>query len=226
MKECIADERSACQDRVDRQAFKDKVEWSQRQQVRDGALRHEISGWLEVIMMERDIEIFHVVQPLLLQAIIADLEESSQEKSDNQEVVIRKLMRRKSKRETKAIWSEIRNGVLRRTNSVEDISDNIIDNDQDIVATKHKVIQRQDQRPRVRHSSEGNYDDVTTAAAVAVNKKQNDDETGTDNVYENVTFFQGSAKFGDSGKKCLNGMNSSDNFNSDIHKFISHHASR
>ena len=49
MKECIADERSACQDRVDRQAFKDKVEWSQRQQVRDGALRHEISGWLEVI---------------------------------------------------------------------------------------------------------------------------------------------------------------------------------
>ena len=133
-------------------------------------------------------------------------------------------MRRKSKRETKAIWSEIRNGVLRRTNSVEDISDNIIDNDQDI-KQKVPVIQRQD-RPRVRHSSEGNYDDVTTAAAAAVNTKQNDDETGTDNVYENVTFFQGSAKFGDNGKKCLNGMNSSDNFNSDIHKFISHHASR
>ena len=34
-------------------------------------------------------------------------------------------MRRKSKRETKAIWSEIRAGVLRRTNSVEDVSDNI-----------------------------------------------------------------------------------------------------
>ena len=221
MKECIADERSACQDRVDRQAFKDKVEWSHRQQVRDGALRHEISGWLEVIMMQwRDIEIFHVVQPLLLQAIIADLEES-QEKSDNQEVVIRKLMRRKSKRETKAIWSEIRNGVLRRTNSVEDISDNIIDNDQD--ATEHnKVIQRQD-RPRVRHSSEGNYDDVT--AATVVNKPN--DETGTDeNVYENVTFFQGSAKFGDNSKKCINGMNTGDNFNSDIHKFISHHTSR
>jgi len=200
MKECIADERSACQDRVDRQAFKEKVEWSHRQQVRDGALRHEISGWLE--------------------AIIADLEES-QEKSDNQEVVIRKLMRRKSKRETKAIWSEIRNGVLRRTNSVEDISDNIIDNDQD--ATEHnKVIQRQD-RPRVRHSSEGNYDDVT--AATVVNNPN--DETGTDeNVYENVTFFQGSAKFGDNSKKCINGMNTGDNFNSDIHKFISHHTSR
>ena len=30
-------------------------------------------------------------------------------------------MRRKSKRETKAIWSEIRAGVLRRTNSVEEL---------------------------------------------------------------------------------------------------------
>merc|ERR1719471_908599 len=145
------------------------MEATSRHQHRDNQLKVEISGWL--------------------QAIISDLEEGHEEVEERQkqEVVIRKLMRRKSKRETKAIWSEIRNGVLRRTNSVEDISDNIIDNDQD--ATEHnKVIQRQD-RPRVRHSSEGNYDDVT--AATVVNKPN--DETGTDeNVYENVTFFQGS----------------------------------
>ena len=48
MKEQLADERSACQDRVDRQTFKERQDWSNRQEVRDGALRQEISGWLQV----------------------------------------------------------------------------------------------------------------------------------------------------------------------------------
>ena len=47
MKECLAEERSACQDRVDRQAFRERLEWSQRQELRDGVLKHEISDWLE-----------------------------------------------------------------------------------------------------------------------------------------------------------------------------------
>ena len=121
-----------------------------------------------------------------VQAIISDLEESQGEERQKQDVVIRKLMRRKSKRETAAIWSEIRNGVLRRTNSVEDLS-------QGGEAGKTKdAPAATEQRPksRVRHHSDGNYDDVSLVATEAQAK------TGVEeNVYENVSFFQGSAQF-------------------------------
>ena len=132
-------------------------------------------------------------------------------------------MRRKSKRETKAIWSEIRNGVLRRTNSVEDISENVDMTRDNVIKDNGDIVNN---RVRVRHNSEGgHYDDlnhvtVAPVAPVAADK----DESGTDNVYENVTFFQGSAKFGD--KKCNSRINNYDNLNSDIQKFISHHATR
>ena len=105
------------------------------------------------------------------------------EQRQKQEVVIRKLMRRKSKRETKAIWSEIRNGVLRRTNSVEDVSEELETGKTEVAAVQTKV------SPRVRHNSDGHYDDVKI-----INQK------AEDNVYENVTFFQGSAKFGQTTK--------------------------
>ena len=50
MKEQLADERSACQDRVDRQTFKERQDWSLRQEAREGVLKQEISGWLQVMI--------------------------------------------------------------------------------------------------------------------------------------------------------------------------------
>ena len=101
-------------------------------------------------------------------------------------MVIRKLMRRKSKRETKAIWSEIRNGVLRRTNSVEDLGEALETEITEIKPVKVGA------GPRLRHNSDGHYDDVKIGM-----------ERVEDNVYENVTFFQGSAKFGQTTKTCV-----------------------
>ena len=139
-------------------------------------------------------------------------------------------MRRKSKRETKASWSEIRNGVLRRSNSEEEIviNDGL---DKKQVNSSDETSASRGQRERVRHCSDGHYDDVNTSGLCQVTcpaaTGAGDDETGTDNVYENVTFFQGSAKFGDKRKNNAIEMNSSyHNYNSDIHKFISHHSSR
>ena len=163
------------------------------------------------------MQYFHVNNNVMYQAIIADLDQRQEAQRSNQDVVIRKLMRRKSKRETKAIWSEIRNGVLRRTNSVEDVSENVGLTPDNVIKDNGDFVNN---CSRVRHNSEGgHYDDlahVTVAAPVTTDK----DESGTDNVYENVTFFQGSAKFGD--KKCNSRINNYDNLNSDIQKFISH----
>ena len=87
----------------------------------------------------------------------------------------------------------------------------------------------------MRHNSEGgscsdvkNVKNKNTALTVV---ESHQEESGTDNVYENVTFFQGYAKFGDIRKNpCKNSAASQiskcDNFNSDIQKFISHHATR
>ena len=119
-----------------------------------------------------------------LQAIISDLEETQGEERQKQDVVIRKLMRRKSKRETAAIWSEIRNGVLRPANSVEDLSQGGETRKTDVPSVERRP------KTRVRHLSDGNYDDVSLVKT----------ETQTlpateDNVYENVSFFQGSSQF-------------------------------
>ena len=132
-----------------------------------------------------------------LQAIISDLEESQGQQRQKQDVVIRKLMRRKSKRETAAIWSEIRNGVLRRTNSVEDLSQEGEQKKTEVPPVEQRA------KTRVRHHSEGNYDDVSlvkTGGQDSVRELQT--RTGVeDNVYENVSFFQGSAQFGQGGEK-------------------------
>ena len=125
-----------------------------------------------------------------VQAIISDLEESQGEERQKQDVVIRKLMRRKSKRETAAIWSEIRNGVLRPANSVEDLSQGgEAGKTGDVPAGREQTERRP--KSRVRHLSEGNYDDVSLV------KTEAQARTGVEeNVYENVSFFQGSAQFG------------------------------
>ena len=108
-------------------------------------------------------------------------------------------MRRKSKRETAAIWSEIRNGVLRRTNSVEDLSQE--------GGTKKPDVLAKERRPqtRVRHHSDGNYDDVSPLKTDAEDNVRVLKTTTSveDNVYENVSFFQGSAQFGQRGQSDL-----------------------
>ena len=99
-------------------------------------------------------------------------------------------MRRKSKRETAAIWSEIRNGVLRPANSVEDLSQAGETRKTDVAAVERRP------KSRVRHLSEGNYDDVSLVKTDAQTRPGVED-----NVYENVSFFQGSAQFGQGGEK-------------------------
>ena len=202
MKESLAEERGSCQERLDRRLARARLERGARSEARDAQLRTEIAGWLE--------------------AIITDLEHGrGEQQNPDQEVVIRKLMRRKSKRETKAIWSEIRAGVLRRTNSVEELCEAAT-----ATTPAPAPASTAPARARVRHNSEGNYAEVSAAAAAAAGGLQCD-EPGTDNnVYENVTFFQGAAKFGDKRKNAAIEMNSYHNCNADIHKFISHHSSR
>ena len=144
-----------------------------------------------------------------VQAIISDLEENQGEERQKQDVVIRKLMRRKSKRETAAIWSEIRNGVLRRTNSVEDLSQGGEKRKTEVAPVERRP------RTRVRHLSDGNYDDVSlvktdaqdnvrvlrTTTSVEDNVRAVKTTTGVeDNVYENISFFQGSAQFSQTGQ--------------------------
>ena len=144
-----------------------------------------------------------------MQAIISDLEETQGEERQKQDVVIRKLMRRKSKRETAAIWSEIRNGVLRRTNSVEDLSQGGEKRKTEVAPVERRP------RTRVRHLSDGNYDDVSlvktdaqdnvrvlrTTTSVEDNVRAVKTTTGVeDNVYENISFFQGSAQFIQTGQ--------------------------
>ena len=206
MKESLAEERGSCQERLDRRLARARLERGARSEARDAQLRTEIAGWLE--------------------AIITDLEHGrGEQQNPDQEVVIRKLMRRKSKRETKAIWSEIRAGVLRRTNSVEELCEAATATATIPAPASTALASTTLARARVRHNSEGNYAEVSAAAAAAGGLQC--DEPGTDNnVYENVTFFQGAAKFGDKRKNAAIEMNSYHNCNADIHKFISHHSSR
>ena len=48
MKESFAEERTACQDRLERRAVRERLESSHRQHSRDLSLQQEISGWLQV----------------------------------------------------------------------------------------------------------------------------------------------------------------------------------
>ena len=48
IKESLAEERTACQERLDRRAVRDRLEAASRHQHRDHMLRLEISGWLQV----------------------------------------------------------------------------------------------------------------------------------------------------------------------------------
>jgi len=197
MKECFAEERTNCQDRVDRQSFKDRVDFEKSQSHRDIILRSDISSWL--------------------QAMISDIERKDRDVQGENKAVMRKIMRKKSTRETKAIWSEIRNGTLRRSNSLElmtDICDDVLSADNEVEAQKpaeenckiihglrisNKPLTQKPidgaNKPRVRHNSEGNYDDVSVMQETMLQAAGQSGIHDTDNVYENVTFFNGSVKF-------------------------------
>lgn len=202
MKECFAEERTNCQDRVDRQSFKDKVDFEKGQSHRDIILRSDISRWL--------------------QAMISDIERKDMDVQGENKAVMRKIMRKKSTRETKAIWSEIRNGTLRRSNSLElmtDICDDVLSdhNEAEIqkpseenckiihglrISNKPLTQKPKDgvSKPRVRHNSEGNYDDVSVMQETMLQAAGQSGIHDTDNVYENVTFFNGTVKFQGNGK--------------------------
>jgi len=197
MKECFAEERTNCQDRADRQSFKDKVDYEKRQSQRDIILRSDISRWL--------------------QAMISDIERKDRDVQGENKAVMRKIMRKKSTRETKAIWSEIRNGTLRRSNSLElmtDICDDVLSDDnegqvQKPTAENCKIIHglRISNKPlaqkpvqgvnkhRVRHNSEGNYDDVSVMQETMLQAAGQSGINDSDNIYENVTFLNGTIKF-------------------------------
>ena len=57
----------------------------------------------------------------------------------------------------------------------------------------------------MRHNSEGgSCSDVKNVKSTALTlEESHQEESGTENVYENVTFFQGSAKFGQTAKTCV-----------------------
>jgi len=197
MKECFAEERNNCQDRVDRQSFKDKIDFEKGQSHRDIILRSDISSWL--------------------QAMISDIERKDKDVQGENKAVMRKIMRKKSTRETKAIWSEIRNGTLRRSNSLElmtDICDDVLSDDNEQAVQKpseenckivhglrisNKPLTQKPidgvNRPRVRHNSEGNYDDVSVMQETMLQAAGQSGINDTDNVYENVTFFNGTMEF-------------------------------
>ena len=144
---------------------------------------------------------------------------------------MRKLTRRKSRRETRSMISDLKNGTLRRSNSAELISElgesdldsaqgstkqqdrvqvyrglrisdkplevnnnnnnNNINNNKNnnmLSPTEEGCVKREERiRPRIRHNSDGNYDDINimqeTIFSVQSEMKTNPPE---DNIYENL----------------------------------------
>ena len=121
---------------------------------REARLRDEVAGWVG--------------------AVVAELEGAG--------AGVKKLGRRRSRRETRAIWSEIRNGALRRSSSVEQVDEA---SSRLVVGDKpHQVI-----NSRVRRNSEGNYDEIGLVRDSLVHASQ----AGQENIYENINFAEARA---------------------------------
>ena len=120
---------------------------------REARLRDEVAGWVG--------------------AVVAELEGSG--------AGAKKLGRRRSRRETRAIWSEIRNGALRRSSSVEQV---------DETSTRLVVGDTPQQltNTRVRRNSEGNYDEIGLVRDSLVHASQ-----AQENIYENINFAEARA---------------------------------
>merc|ERR1711994_99368 len=102
---------------------------------------------------------------------------------------VRKLGRRRSRRETRAIWSEIRNGALRRSSSVEPVeewtSNKLVVGDRPQMSTSGSG--------RVRRNSEGNYDEIGLVQDSLVHASQGAAVQQQENIYENINFAEARA---------------------------------
>ena len=126
---------------------------------REARLREEVAGWVG--------------------AVVKELEGKG----------VRKLGRRRSRRETRAIWSEIRNGALRRSSSVEQVeewtSNKLVVGDRPQMATSGGG--------RVRRNSEGNYDEIGLVQDSLVHASQGAAVQEQENIYENINFAEARA---------------------------------
>ena len=127
---------------------------------REARLREEVAGWVG--------------------AVVQELEGKG----------VRKLGRRRSRRETRAIWSEIRNGALRRSSSVEQVeewtSSKLVVGDQPQMSTSGSS--------RVRRNSEGNYDEIGLVQDSLVHASQGAAvQQQQENIYENINFAEARA---------------------------------
>ena len=126
---------------------------------REARLREEVAGWVG--------------------AVVKELEGKG----------VRKLGRRRSRRETRAIWSEIRNGALRRSSSVEQVeewtSSKLVVGDRSQMATSGGG--------RVRRNSEGNYDEIGLVQDSLVHASQGAAVQEQENIYENINFAEARA---------------------------------
>ena len=126
---------------------------------REARLREEVAGWVG--------------------AVVQELEGKG----------VRKLGRRRSRRETRAIWSEIRNGALRRSSSVEQVeewtSSKLVVGDRPQMSTSGSG--------RVRRNSEGNYDEIGLVQDSLVHASQGAAVQQQENIYENINFAEARA---------------------------------
>ena len=127
---------------------------------REARLREEVAGWVG--------------------AVVQELEGKG----------VRKLGRRRSRRETRAIWSEIRNGALRRSSSVEQVeewtSSKLVVGDRPQMSTSGSG--------RVRRNSEGNYDEIGLVQDSLVHASQGAAvQQQQENIYENINFAEARA---------------------------------
>merc|ERR1719189_629861 len=178
MKECFANERNDCQERMERRFLKDNIEMERQRTIRDIMIKRDIARWLQARLAE--IETRHGL-----------------ETAENREV-LRKLTRRKSRRETRAVISEMKNGTLRRTHSAELVSE--LEEEEGsaqvyrglrISDRPNTSLQSPPVRTRVRHNSEGNYDDVSLMQETILTSSEAD----SDRVYQNLMFHKDLTQF-------------------------------
>ena len=191
MKECFANERNDCQERMERRFLKDNIEMERQRAIRDIMIKRDIARWL--------------------QARLAEIETQHGLEADNR-AAIRKLTRRKSRREARAVISEVRNGgTLRRAHSAEDLASEASETchmyrglrisdrphgGQSEVREASPEAAGTPVRTRVRHNSEGNYDDVSIMQETILNEDNNPGGEGdNDRVYQNLMFHRDMTTF-------------------------------
>ena len=192
MKECFANERNDCQERMERRFLKDNIEMERQRAIRDIMIKRDIARWLQARLSE--IEQRHGLESL--------------ETPDNR-AALRKLTRRKSRRETRAVISEVKHGgTLRRAHSVELISDaeschqyrglTITDKPTQLTSPHtpghESTPETNVTRTRVRHNSEGNYDDVSIMQETILKEEEAGDPE-EDRVYQNLMFHKELTQF-------------------------------